>query len=78
MSKKCFSSIRNYSCCFSYGCRNSKKKKKRGSGTTTLIVSNGEENDIMKIVQALEDSNNLLNGVTKTIKNEKKKEKGGF
>ena len=32
----------------------------------------------MKIVQALEDSNNLLNGVTKTIKNETKKEKGGF
>ena len=32
----------------------------------------------MKIVQALEDSNNLLNGVTKTIKNKTKKEKGGF
>ena len=29
----------------------------------------------MKIVQALEDSNNLLNGVTKTIKNKKKKRK---
>ena len=29
-------------------------------------------NDIMKIVQALEDSNILLNGVTKTIKNETK------
>ena len=55
-----------------------KKEKKRGSRATTLIVSNGEENDIMKIVQALEDSNNLLNGVTKTIKNKTKKEKGGF
>ena len=30
-------------------------------------------NDIMKIVQVLEDSNILLKGVTKTIKNEKKK-----
>ena len=27
-------------------------------------------NDLMKIVQALEDSNILLKGVTKTIKNE--------
>ena len=29
----------------------------------------------MKIVQALEDSNILLKGVTKTIKNETKKQK---
>ena len=35
-------------------------------------------NDIMKIVQTLEDSNILLKGVTKTIKNERKKQKGGF
>ena len=35
-------------------------------------------NDIMKIVQALEDSNVLLKGVTKTIKNETKEQKGGF
>ena len=32
----------------------------------------------MKIVQALEDSNVLLKGVTKTIKNETKEQKGGF
>ena len=32
----------------------------------------------MKIVQALEDSNILLKGVTKTIKNETKKQNGGF
>ena len=30
------------------------------------------------IVQALEDSNILLKGVTKTIKNETKEQKGGF
>ena len=54
------------------------KKKKHGSGTTTLIISNQEINDIMKIVQALDDSNILLNGVTKTIKNETKEQKGGF
>ena len=36
-------------------------------------------NDIMKIVQALKDSNILLKEVTKSIKNEtKKKQKGGF
>ena len=35
-------------------------------------------NDIMKIVQALEDSNILLKGVTKTITNETKEQKGGF
>ena len=31
-----------------------------GSGNTTLIISNEEMNDIIKIVQALEDSNILL------------------
>ena len=35
-------------------------------------------NDVMKIVQALEDSNILLKGVTKTINNETKEQKGGF
>ena len=49
------------------------QKKIYGSGTTTLIISNEEMNDIMKIVQALEYSNILLKGVTKTIKNENKK-----
>ena len=34
-------------------------------------------NDIMKIVKALEDSNILLKGVIKTIKNETKEQKGG-
>ena len=54
------------------------RKKIHGSGTTTLIISNEEMNDIMKIVQALEDSNILLKGVTNTIKNETKEQKGGF
>ena len=35
-------------------------------------------NDIIKIVQALEDSNILLKGVTNTIKNGTKEQKGGF
>ena len=54
------------------------QKKIHGSGTTTLIISNEEMNDIIKIVQALEDSNILLKGVTKTIKNETEEQKGGF
>ena len=35
-------------------------------------------NEIMKIVQALQDSNVLLKGITKTIDNETKEQKGGF
>ena len=49
-----------------------------GSRTTTLLISNEEMNDIMKIVQGLEDSNILLKGVTKTIKNETKEQTRGF
>ena len=48
------------------------KKKTHGSGTTTLIISSEEMNDLMKIVQALKDSNLLLKGVTKAFKNETK------
>ena len=54
------------------------KKKIHGSGTTTLVISNEEMNDIMKNVQTLEDSNILLKGVTKTIENKTKEQKGGF
>ena len=34
-------------------------------------------NDIMKIIQAIEDSNILLKGATKTTKNETKEQKRG-
>ena len=53
-------------------------KKILGSGNTALIISNEEINDIIKIIQALEDSNVLLKGVTKTIINETKGQKGVF
>ena len=49
-----------------------------GYVTTSLIISNEEMNDIIKIVHVLEDSNILLKGVTKTMKNETKERKGGF
>ena len=42
---------------------------------TILLISNKELNDIIKIVEALEDYNILLEGVTKTIKNEAKEKK---
>ena len=51
------------------------KKKKKGSENLTLILSNEEMNDIIKIIRALQDSNFLLKGVIKTIKNETKKTK---
>ena len=54
------------------------EKKIHGSETTTLIISCEEMNDIMKIVQALEDSNILLKGVTKIIKNETKEKRRIF
>ena len=53
-------------------------KKILRSGNTTLIISNEEMNDIIKIIQALEDSNILLKGVTETVKDETKEKKGGF
>ena len=49
-----------------------------GSWTTTLMLSNEEMNDIIKIAEALEDSNIFLKGVTKTIKNKQKNKKKDF
>ena len=51
------------------------QKQIHGSGTTTLTISNEEMKDKIKVAQALEDSNILLKGVTKTIKNETKNKK---
>ena len=53
-------------------------KKILGSTTTTLIISNDEIEDIIKIVKSLEDSGLLLKGVTETVQNEVKEQKGGF
>ena len=54
------------------------QRKIYGSGTTALIFSNKEIEDIMKIVTALEESGLLIKGISKTIKNETKGQKGGF
>ena len=55
-------------------------KKILGSGhnNTTLIISNDGMDDILKIVKSLEDSGELLKGVSETIQHEAKEERGGF
>ena len=45
---------------------------------TTLIISNDDMEDILKIVNSLKGSGLLLEGVSETIKNEAKEQKGGF
>ena len=53
-------------------------KKMFGLGTTILIISNEEINDIMRTVKSLEESGLLMKGVSETIKNEAKEQKGGL
>ena len=54
-------------------------KKILGSGNhTTLIISNDDMQDFLKIVKSLEDSGILLDGITETVKNLVKEQKGGF
>ena len=50
-------------------------KKISGSGTTTPIISNKEMKDIIRSIQ---DSVLLIKGVTQTIENETKEQRGGF
>ena len=45
---------------------------------TTLITSNDDMKDLLKLVKSLEDSGLLLDGITETVKNEVKEQKGGF
>ena len=53
------------------------QKKIHGSGVK-LIIEQEDMNDIMKSIKALENSGILLKGVSKTIKNETKEQRGGF
>ena len=59
------------------------QKKIHGSGSTKgagvkLIIEQEDMKDIMKIIEALENSGILLKGGSKTIENETKEQKGGF
>ena len=53
------------------------QKKMRGEGIK-LMFEQEDMNDIMKIIEALENSGILLKGVKKTIENETKEQTGGF
>ena len=53
------------------------QKKIHGSGVK-LIIEQEDMNDIMKIIKALKNSGILIKGVSKTIKNETKEQRGGF
>ena len=48
------------------------------SHATTPIISNDEMEDIMKIVKSLEYYGLLIKGVSETIQNDAKEQKGGF
>ena len=59
------------------------QKKIHGLGATKgagvkLIFEQEDMNDIMKINKSLENSGILLKGVSKTIKNETKEQRGGY
>ena len=53
------------------------QKKIHGS-EVKLIIEQEDMNDIIKIIEVLENSGILLKGVTKTIENETKEQRGGF
>ena len=53
------------------------QKKIRGDGVK-LVIEQEDMNDIIKIIEALENSGILLKGVTKAIENETKEQRGGF
>ena len=52
------------------------QKMMRGEGIKLVIEQ--EDMNIIKIIEALENSGILLKGVTKKIENETKKQRGGF
>ena len=53
------------------------QKKIHGSGVK-LIIEEEDIQDIIKIIKELENSDILLKGVSKTIENEIKEQRGGF
>ena len=53
------------------------QKKIHGSGIK-LIIEEEDMQDIIKIIKELENSDILLKGVSKTVENEIKKQRGGF
>ena len=58
----------NECCCW----RNTEKKIHQ-FGTKTITFSNKDLNDMTEIVNALEDSDVLMKGITKALQNDKKR-----
>ena len=52
--------------------------QKFGGSRVKLIIEEEDMQDIIKIVKELENSDILLKGVSKTIENEIKEQRGGF
>ena len=53
------------------------QKKVHGSAVK-LVIEEEDMNDVMKIIEMFENSGISLKGVSKTIKNETKEQRGGF
>ena len=43
-----------------------------------LVISNEQLPDIIRIIKSLENSGTLIDGISKTIKNEIERQEGGF
>ena len=69
---------RSNCCCISNRCCNKQKRNLGSGGHTTLIISNDDMHDLLQIVKSLEYSGFLLDGITETVKNQVKKQKGVF
>ena len=54
------------------------QKKTYRPGTTALIISNEELQDTMKIFKSIGESGLLIKGISETVKNEVKEQKGWF
>ena len=50
----------------------------RSRNHTTLIISNDDLNDLLEVIKSLQKNRILLDGITETIKDEVKEQKGGF
>ena len=50
----------------------------RAGKRLTLFISTEDMNDVIKIIKSLENSGVLIDGVTQTVKDEIKKQEGGF
>ena len=54
------------------------KRVVRAEKGFNLFILNEDMDDIIRIINSLEDSRVLIDGITETVKNEIKKQEGGF